>query len=125
MIKDPCILFGDFNASIQGGRLNYVPAHVNNPTTIVDQAFTEFVEVTKGTIIPPAQVTWKNPFDGIKGQEAKLDFGIVYNLQEKIVEGDADWISPLHDIDRVIFTVTDTVWGNFQPPSKTQHLRRL
>ncbi len=55
-----------------GGSLNYVPDHTNNPTTITDQVFSEFVEVTKGTIIPPAQVTWKNPFGGIKSQEAKL-----------------------------------------------------
>ena len=80
MITDPCMLFGDFNANIQGGRLNYAPAHANTPTTITDQDFTEFVEVTKGTLIPPAQVTWKNPFGGVKGQEAKLDFGIVCNM---------------------------------------------
>ena len=30
MITDPCMLFGDFNASIQGGRLNYAPAHAKN-----------------------------------------------------------------------------------------------
>ena len=48
MITDPYMLFGDFNSSIQGGRLNYAPDHVNNPTTIVDQAFATFVEVTKG-----------------------------------------------------------------------------
>ena len=105
MIKDPCMLFGDFNDSIQGGRLNYAPAHENNPTTIADQAFTEFVEVTEGTIIPPTQDTWKNPFGGIKDQETKIDFGIVNDLQEKIVEGDEDWISPLHDHARVSFTV--------------------
>ena len=80
MITDPCMFFGDFNASIHGGRLNYDPSHVNNPTTIADQAFTEFVEVTEGTLIPPAQSTWKNPFGGAKGQEAKLDFGIIYNI---------------------------------------------
>ena len=33
-ITDRCMLFGDFYASIQGGRLNYAPAHANNPTTI-------------------------------------------------------------------------------------------
>ena len=81
MITGPCMLFGDLNASTQGGRLNYAPAHANNPTTIADQAFAEFVEVTKGTIIPSAQTTWKNPFGGIKGQGAKLDFGIVYREQ--------------------------------------------
>ena len=78
MITDPCMFFGDFNASIQGGRLNYAPGHANNPTTIADQAFAEFVEVKEGTLIPPAQVTWKNPFGGSKVQEAKLDFGIIY-----------------------------------------------
>ena len=51
MTTDPCMLFGDFNASIQGGRINYAPAHANNPTTIADQSFAEFVEVTKGTSI--------------------------------------------------------------------------
>ena len=51
------MIVGDLNASIQGGRLNYAPAHANNPTTIEDQACTEFVEVTKGTLIPPTQTT--------------------------------------------------------------------
>ena len=115
MITDPIMLFGDFNASIQGGRLNYAPAHANNPTTIADQAFTEFVEVTKGTLIPPFHVTWKNPFGGVKGQEAKLDFGIVCNMQDETVESTVEWISPLHDHARVSFTVGDTVWGNIQP----------
>jgi hypothetical protein len=108
--------FGDFNDSIQGARLNYAPAHTNNPTTRSDQAFTEFVEVTKGTLIPPAQTTWKNPFGGVKGQETKVDFGIVCNIQEETVESTVEWISPLHDHARVSFTVGDTVWGNIQPP---------
>jgi endonuclease/exonuclease/phosphatase family metal-dependent hydrolase len=76
-VKDPCMFFGDFNASISGGRINYAPAHANNPTTIADQAFAEFIEATKGKVIPPARSTWKSPFGGLKGQEAKLDFGIV------------------------------------------------
>ena len=116
MITNPCMLFGDLNAIIQGGRLDYAPVHVKNPTTITDQVFTEFVEVTKGTLVPTTQVTWKNPFGGIKGQEAKLDFGIVYNLQEEIVESTVEWISPSHDHARVSFTVGDTVWGNIQSP---------
>ncbi len=37
--NDPCILLGDFNASIQGGRTNYAPPKDNNPTTIADQTF--------------------------------------------------------------------------------------
>ncbi len=110
------MLLGDFNANIQGGRLNYDPAHANTPTTITDQDFTEFVEVTKGTLIPPAQVTWKNPLGGVKGQEDKLDFGIVCNMQEQTVERTVEWISPLHDHARVSFSVGDTVWGNIQTP---------
>ena len=113
---DPCMLFGDFNASIHGGRLNYAPAHANNPTTTADQAFADFVEVTKGTIIHPACPTWKNPFGGLHSKEAKLDFGIVYNMQEEITVAEVDWISPLHDHARVSFIVGDKVWGNTQPP---------
>jgi hypothetical protein len=116
-VKDPCILFGDFNASTCGGRVNYVPAHANNPTTIADQAFEEFIETTNGTVIPPARSTWKNPFGGLNGQEAKLDFEIVYNVQEELVEAEVDWISPLHDHARVRFTIDNTVWGDIQPPN--------
>jgi hypothetical protein len=83
-IKDPCMIFGDFNVSTCGGRVNYAPAHANNPTTIADQAFAEFIEDTKGRIVPPARSTWKNPFGGLEGQEAKLNVGIVYNLQASI-----------------------------------------
>ena len=102
------MFFGDFNASISGGRINYAPAHANNPTTIADQAFAEFIEATKGKVIPPARSTWKSPFGGLKGQEAKLDFGIVYNLQEELAEAEVDWISPLHDHARVSFTIGDS-----------------
>ncbi len=108
-MKDPCMFFGDFNASTCGGRVNYAPAHANNPTTIADQAFAEFIETTKGRIVPPARSTWKNPFGGLQGQEAKLDFGIVYNLQEDLTEAEVDWISPLHDHARVSFTIGDTI----------------
>ena len=110
------MLFGDFNASIHGGRLNYAPAHANNPTTTADQAFADFVEVTKGTIIHPACPTWKNPFGGLHSKEAILDFGIAYNMQEEITVAEVDWISPLHDHARVSFIVGDKVWGNIQPP---------
>ncbi len=110
------MFFGDFNASTYGGRINYAPAHANNPTTIADQAFAEFVEATKGTIIHPARSTWKNPFGGLHSKEAKLDFGIVYNFQEELAEAEVDWISPLHDHARASFTIGDTVWGNIQPP---------
>jgi hypothetical protein len=113
---DPCMFFGDFNASIYGGRINYAPAHANNPTTVADQAFADFVEDNKGTIIHPAGTTWKNPFGGLHSKEAKLDFGIVFNLQEEFAEAEVEWVSPLHDHDRVSFTVGDTVWGNIQPP---------
>jgi hypothetical protein len=115
-IKDPCMLFGDFNASTCGGRVNYAPAHANNPTTVADQAFAEFIEVTKGRIVPPTRSTWKNPFGDLEGQEANLDFGIVYNLQEDLTEAEVDWISPLHDHARVSFTIDDTIWGNIHPP---------
>ena len=110
------MLFGDFNASTYGGRVNYAPAHANNPTTIADQAFAEFIEDTKGTVMHPARSTWKNPFGGLKSQEVKFDFGIVYNFQEELTEAEVDWISPLHDHDRVSFTIGDTVWGNIKSP---------
>ena len=48
--------------------------------------------------------------------EAKIDFGILYNLQETVVEGCVKWICPLHDHDRVSFTVGDSVWGNIYLP---------
>jgi hypothetical protein len=83
---------------------------------IADQAFAEFIEATKGTVIQPVRSTWKTPFGGLKSQEAKLDFGIVYNLQEEFAVAEVDWISPLHDHARVSFTIGDTVWGNIKPP---------
>jgi hypothetical protein len=82
----------------------------------VDQVFAEFIEATNGTVIPPSRSTWKSPFGGLNGQEVKLDFGIVYNLQEELTEAEVDWISPLHDHVRVTFTIGNTVWGNIQPP---------
>ncbi len=88
------MFFGDFNTSTCGGRVNYAPSHKNNPTTIADQEFADFIEDTNGTVIPPARSTWKTPFGGLNGQEAKLDFGIVYNLQEDLAEAEVDWISP-------------------------------
>ena len=53
--------------------------------------------------------------------EAKIDFGILYNLQETVIEGCADWISSLHDHARISFTVGDSVWGNFL--NQAQQLR--
>jgi hypothetical protein len=53
---DPCILVGDFNASIKDGRTNCVRPHPLNITTRADEAFTDFVRESKATIIPPAQV---------------------------------------------------------------------
>ena len=73
----------------------------------------------KVTVISPVRTTWKNPFGGVKGQEAKLDFGIDYNLQEELVQADVDLIIPLHDHVRVNFTIGDTVWGKIQPPKST------
>ncbi len=35
-VKDPCVFFGDLNTSTCVGRVNYAPAHTNNPTTIAD-----------------------------------------------------------------------------------------
>jgi hypothetical protein len=112
------MFFGDFNTSTCGGRVKYAPAHENNPTTIADQAFAEFIETTNETVIPPDRSTWKNPFGGLNGQEAKLDFGIVYNLQEEFAEAEVDWISPLHDHVRVSFTIDNTVWATSSPPNQ-------
>ena len=52
---DPCILVGDFNASIKDGRVNYAPPQPQNFTTMADEAFAEFVGKTNGKIVPPAQ----------------------------------------------------------------------
>jgi endonuclease/exonuclease/phosphatase family metal-dependent hydrolase len=54
---DPCILVGDFNVSIKDGRTNYAQPHPMNITTITDEAFSDFVDKTKDTIIPPAQAS--------------------------------------------------------------------
>ena len=87
MEHDPCLLLGDFNASIEGGRTKYARTGRDNPTTIADASFTTFVETTKGTILPPVQVSWRNPFREARGQGAKLDFTIIYNFEEEKVEG--------------------------------------
>jgi len=108
---DPCILVGDFNAIIKDGRTNYAPPHPQNITTIADEALAEFVEKTNGKIIPPAQVSWRNPFGGIRSREAKLDFAIIYNLEEAVVEGYVDWISTIHDHARVGFAIGDSLCG--------------
>jgi hypothetical protein len=52
---DPCILLGHVNASILGDRTKYVPLSDDNPTTITDRTFANFVETTKVTIFPPTQ----------------------------------------------------------------------
>ena len=105
------------NASIPGGRTNYASPSYDNPTTIADQTFANFVETTKGTIFPPAQVSWKKPFGGIKGKEAKLDFiGVVYKLNEDVTDGYTDWISPLHDNARVSFAKGDSISGDIPTP---------
>ncbi len=54
---DPCILLGDFNASIEGGRTNYARPGRKNSTTIADATFDSFVETTKGTNLPPGQAS--------------------------------------------------------------------
>ena len=84
---DPCILVGDFNASIKDGRVNYAPPQPQNFTTMADEAFVEFVGKTNGKIVPPAQVSWRNPFGGIRSREAKLDFAITYTKNKKFMAG--------------------------------------
>ena len=116
MTTDPCVLLGDVNASILGDRTNYAPPSDDNPTTIVDRTFANFVETTKGTIFPPAQVSWKKPFGVTKGKKAKLDFAVVYNLDEDVTDGYTDWISPLHDHARVSFAIGDSIWGDIPTP---------
>ncbi len=116
---DPCILIGDVNASILGGRINYAPPSDDNPTTIADRTFANFVETTQGRIFPPDQDSWKKPFGGIKGKKAKLDFAVVYNLDEEVSEGYTDWMSPLHDHARVSFAIGDSIWGNIPEPRLT------
>jgi hypothetical protein len=116
LTTDPCILLGDMNASIPGGRTNYAPPDDDNPTTIADRTFANFVETTQGRIFPPNQASWKKPFGGRTGKTAKLDFAVVYNLDEEISEGYTDWISPLHDHARVSFAIGDSIWGTIPAP---------
>ncbi len=111
---DPCILVGDFNASIEEGRTNYAQPNPLNTTTMADEAFTDFVEKTKGKIVPPSQDSWRNPFGRIRSREAKLDFAITYNFEEAEVEGYVDWISMLHDHVRVVFAIGDSLWEGIQ-----------
>ncbi len=123
LTTDPYILLGDVNASILGGRTNYTPPSDDNPTTIADQTFSNFVETTQCRIFPPNQDSWQNPFGDIKGKKSKLDFPVVYNLDEEVSEGYTDWISPLHDHARVSFAIGDSIWGDIPetrpaPPQK-------
>jgi hypothetical protein len=111
---NPCILVGDFNASIKEGRTNYAQPNPLNTTTMADEAFADFVEKTKGKIVPPAQASWRNPFGGIRSREAKLDFAITYNFEEAEAEGYIDWISMLHDHARVGFAIGDSLWEGIQ-----------
>jgi hypothetical protein len=111
---DPCILIGDFNGSIKGGRTNYARPGPLNPTSVADEALADFVEKTKGKILPPAQASWRNPFGGIRSREAKLDFAIIYNFEEAEVEGYVDWTSILHDHARIGFAIGDSLWENTQ-----------
>ncbi len=111
---EPSILVGDFNASIKDGRVNYAPPRPQNYTTIADEAFADFVGRTNGTLIPPAQASWRNPFGGIRSREAKLDFAITYHLENEVVEGYVDWISTIHDHARVGFAIGDSLWAGIQ-----------
>jgi hypothetical protein len=79
---DPCILVGDFNSIIEGGRTNYAQPNPSNTTTMADATFADFVEKTKGKILPPVQDSWRNPFGGIRNRESKLDFAVTYNFEE-------------------------------------------
>jgi hypothetical protein len=100
LTTDPCILLGDVNVSILGGRTNYASPSDDNPTTIADRTFANFVETTQGRIFRPNQTSWKKTFGGIKGKKAKLDFAVVYNLDEEVSEGYTDWISPKGEQDQ-------------------------
>ena len=118
----PCILLGDFNASMKGGRYRYAKSSSEDPTTSADMTFTEFVEKTGGIVLPPIQVSWKNPFRGTRGQETRLDFAVIYNLQEEMVEDYTDWISVLHDHTRVGYAIGESLWGTVAiNQSPTQH----
>jgi hypothetical protein len=81
---------------------------------MVDATFEDFVEKTKGKILPPAQASWRNPFGGIRSREGKLDFVVTYNFEESEIEGYVDWISMLHDHDRVDFAIGDSLWEGIQ-----------
>ncbi len=107
---DPCILVGDFNTNIEGGRTNYAQPIPSNTTTMADATFADFVEKTKGKILSPSQVSWRNSFGGIRNREAKLDFAVTYNFEEAETKGYVDWISMLHDHARVGFAIGDSLW---------------
>jgi hypothetical protein len=79
-----------------------------------DATITDFVEKTKDKILPPAQVSWRNPFGGIRRRESKLDFAVTYIFEEEEIEVYVDWISTLHDHVRVGFTIGDSLWEGIQ-----------
>ena len=81
---------------------------------MADEALADFIEQTKGTLIPPAQASWRNPFGGRRNRGAKLDFAITYNIEEVEAEGYVDWISMLHDHARVGFAIGDSLWEGIQ-----------
>jgi hypothetical protein len=56
---------------------------------------------------------------GINWKKAKLDFAVVYNLDEDETDGYTDWISPPHDHPRVNFTIGDSIWGDIPTPKPT------
>ncbi len=111
------------NDSILGDWTNYAPLSDDNPTTITDRTFANFVETTKVTLFPPVQSSWKKSFGDIKEKKAKLDFAVVYNLDEDVTDVYTDWISPLHDHTRVSFAIGDSIpsvtrYGGISPHQK-------
>ena len=68
------ILIGDMNCSIQGGRHNYT--HPMEKSLVeTDDRLAKFCDNSKGTILSPAEFTWK------RGEKrAKLDHGISWNF---------------------------------------------
>ena len=50
-----------------------------------------------------------------------MDFTVVYNLDEDVVDGYTDWIRSLHDHTRVSFIIGDSLWGDIPTPKPTPH----
>ena len=58
-------------------------------------------------------------FRGHPRKTAKLDFTVLYNIDEEVPEGYTDWISPLHDHARVSFAVESI--GETSPHQNAPH----